>query len=375
MASKQPYGNGTVYHRASDGLYVGAVLIDGKRRVVYGKTAKEAEAKRAKLQAARDANLPVADGKLTLARYLTDWLPSVKPDLRPRSYVRYEDAIRLQIVPALGKTPLAKLTPLEIKAWQTSLSATLAPATVARAHAVLRKALNDAVRHQIIARNVASIAGGPRVPKTEMHPWSPEEAATFLRAVQGDPLEAFYALAINTGMRRGELLGLHWADVHTEGEEPYVQVRYTLQDEKDGRFTFAPPKTEQSARRVPLNRTAIAALRRHKARQNAQRLAAGDAWQDTRGLVFTTALGTPLRGNHILQRDFEPKVKRLGLPRIRLHDLRHTTATLLFAQGYSIEDVARILGHSSTTVTSTVYVHVPAARLRAATASLDRLFA
>lgn len=174
-------------------------------------------------------------------------------------------------------------------------------------------------------------------------------------------------------MRRGEILALDWA--HVDLDRGHAAVEYTLQDNKGGRFSIEPPKTDKSRRRMPLNRTAIAALRRHKARQNERRLAAGDTWQDTRGLVFTTPLGAPVRGNHILQRHFEPLCRSLGLPRIRLHDLRHTAASLWYDAGYQTEVVSKLLGHSSTNVTSNIYIHVTRRLQEDATAAFDRLFA
>ena len=200
---------------------------------------------------------------------------------------------------------------------------------------------------------------------------SPLSRPRAFRAIEGDPLEAFYTLAINTGMRRGELLALHWKDVHLD--EGNAAVKYTLQDEKGGRFTFAPPKTDKSQRMVPLNQTAIRALRGHRKRQLEQRLTMGEAWQE-HDLVFTTAIGGPMRGNHILQRHFVPLCRRLGLPRIRLHDLRHTAATLLLVQKIQTEVVARILGHSSPDIAAEIYMHVTSKMQQDAPESLDQLF-
>lgn len=171
-------------------------------------------------------------------------------------------------------------------------------------------------------------------------------------------------------MRRGEILALHWKEVHLE--DGSLEVLYPLQDEKRGCFTFAQPKTERSRRAVPLNATAIAALRRHRAKQLEQRLMAGELWKE-QDLVFTAATGGPLRGNHILQRHFEPLCKQLGLPRIRLHDLRHTTATLLLKAKVPTEVVSRTLGHSSTSVTSDIYMHVTTQMQEEAVAELDGL--
>jgi integrase len=171
-------------------------------------------------------------------------------------------------------------------------------------------------------------------------------------------------------MRRGELLALHWADVDLD--RGYAHVRFTLQDRKGGVFTFAEPKTSTSRRKVRLNHLAVTSLRRHRARQVTCRLAAGTAWSE-QDLVFATTLGGPLRGNHILQRHFQPLCSRLGLPRIRLHDLRHTAATLLLGQKIPTKVVSEMLGHSATSVTSDIYMHVTPDMQDDAAAALDRL--
>ncbi len=172
-------------------------------------------------------------------------------------------------------------------------------------------------------------------------------------------------------MRRGEALALHWGDVHLD--EGYVEVKYSLEHSKGGEYTFAPPKTAPSHRRVPLNASATAALKRHRAQQRERRLVAGAVWHDE-DLVFTDDTGHALRGNHILQRQFAPLLKQAGLPNIRLHDLRHTAASLLAQQGVHVTAVSRLLGHSSTSMTLDIYSHVFPDAERDATATLDTLF-
>jgi integrase len=171
-------------------------------------------------------------------------------------------------------------------------------------------------------------------------------------------------------MRRGELLGLHWADVNLDSG--YAQVRYTLQHLKEGAYTFASPKTQRSRRKVSLTATAIAALRRRRQRQDVERAAAGLTWRDE-DLVFTTATGGPLRANQILQRRFTPLLQQAGLPLIRFHDLRHTAATLMLLQDVHPKGVAEMLGHSTVSMTLDVYLHVIPDIQKGATAALDRL--
>jgi len=185
-----------------------------------------------------------------------------------------------------------------------------------------------------------------------------------------DRLELLYVLAVTTGMRRGELLALHWADVDLAGG--YVVVRYTLQHLKNGAYTFGPPKTERSRRKVSLTDLALVALERRRRRQEEERSLARPTWQDE-DLVFTSAIGEPLRANHILQHQFTPLLKKAGLPLIRFHDLRHTAATLLLRQGIHPKIVAEMLGHSTVSMTLDIYSHVIPDMQKGATIALDQL--
>lgn len=371
--AKRANGEGSIY-RQEDGRWRACVSLDhGKRKYLSGRTRAEVAKKLTATLKARDDGWSFPPERQTLAQYLAGWLQVIESHLRPRSYARYHDAVRLHIVPSLGKVSLVKLTAPQLEMlYAAKLKEGLAPASVRRIHAVLHKALHDAERHGLINRNVASLARAPRAERKEMHYLTPEQAQTLLSAIADDPLETFYVLAVNTGLRRGELLALHWKEIHFK--EGYLEVLYTLQHNKGGTFTFAPPKTERSRRRVPLNQTAIAALCRHQVREAEQRAAVGEWWEE-QDLVFTTAIGGPMRGNHILQRHFEPLCKQLGLPRIRIHDLRHTAATLWLELKTPTEVVSKTLGHSSSSVTSDIYMHVTSKmQQEESVAALDRLF-
>ena len=177
-------------------------------------------------------------------------------------------------------------------------------------------------------------------------------------------------MAITTGMRRGELLALHWADVDLDGG--YVQVRFTLQHTSGESYYFAQPKTKSSKRKVALTGVAIEALRRHRQRQQEQAEMLGEAWRDE-DLVFTNPIGEAMRGNYLLQRHFAPLLKRAGLPAIRFHDLRHTAATLMLRQRIHPKVVSEMLGHSQIGITLGAYSHVLPDMQQEAVQALDKL--
>jgi integrase len=370
-ARRRGHNEGSIYQRA-DGRWVASISLEnGKRKDVYGATRKEAAQRLAKLQHDLQAGLPLVKGNQTVQQYLTIWIGEMEAHLRSRSYARYDAAVRLHLVPTLGKMKLARLSQQHLEGlYAAKLKEGLSPASVAHLHAVLHKALADAERLELVQRNVASLVRAPRPERKDMKTFTPEQAQIFLRAIEGDSLEAFYILCLTTGIRRGEALALHWKDVDLEHGR--LSIRYTLQDMKGGVFKFAPPKTEKSRRSIKLTQLAVTALHRHRMRQKEQALAVGSAWQE-QDLVFATALGGPVRGNHILQRHFAPLCERLGLPRIRLHDLRHTAATLLLRNRIPAKVVQEMLGHSTVSMTLDTYSHVLPDMQSEAAASLDRL--
>jgi integrase len=219
----------------------------------------------------------------------------------------------------------------------------------------------------MLPRNVAALVTPPRINRKEIRTLSPEESRRFLAAIESDRLEALYVLAVTSGMRQGELLALRWTDVDLEA--PAVSVHATLQRTR-GSLVFAPPKTSRSRRRVALTRAAVEALRRHRARQGAERLRAGTAWGDPE-LIFTNEVGQPLHGTY-LTKLFQVALVRAGLPRLRFHDLRHTAATLLLGRGVHPKIASEMLGHSSVAITLDLYSHVTPTMQREAATEMDR---
>jgi integrase len=195
---------------------------------------------------------------------------------------------------------------------------------------------------------------------------SPDQARSLLEAAQGDRFEALYVLALSTGMRQGELLALKWPNVNLDAR--HLAVRSTLRRADEG-FEFNEPKTARSRRQVSLTLAAVAALKRHRARQLEERLRQ-PYWQDA-NLVFASEVGTPVEATNLIRRSFRPLLLRAGLPQIRFHDLRHTAATLLLGQGVHPKVASEMLGHSSISITLDLYSHVTPTMQQTAVDALD----
>ena len=278
------------------------------------------------IQAARRTHQLKDEGALqsndqTLEAFLTAWLQdTAQPRLRPRTYLRYRELLTLHVLPTLGKTKLQKLSPPQLqKLYREKLAAGYAPQTVKHIHRVLHKALHDAMRWQLIARNVCDAVDAPRVPRKEMHALTLEEARTFLACIKGDPLEALYILALTTGMRRGELLALKWEDI--DMAHSTLQVRRTIARIPNQGFQVSEPKTAKSRRSIQVAAVALDALKQHRIRQQEQRLAAGASWADEHW-VFCNAEGKPLDPSSMLRYSFYKLLAKAELPKIRFHDVR-----------------------------------------------------
>jgi integrase len=364
-------GEGSIYQR-SDGKWCAAISVDaGRRKVLYAKTRQEVTAKLRKAQVDRDNGLPVVSERLTLGQFLDRWLEdAVKPKVSPRTYASYSQLVRLHIKPALGRVPLAKLTPQQVQKWMNDKQGGgLSPRTVCYLRAVLRKALGQALKWGEVARNVATLVDPPRQVEKEIEPFTPDECRHLLDAVRGERLEALYTVALALGLRQGEALGLRWDDVDLDAAS--LRVRYQLQ-KIDGVFDFTEPKSPKSRRAISLPPFAVAALREHRVRQLEERLRAGDAWADW-GLVFPSVVGTPIEGSN-LTKQFHRLLARAGLGRRRFHDLRHTCATLLLLQEVPDRVVMEILGHSQLSMTAR-YSHVVSAMKKDAAGRMEALLA
>jgi integrase len=355
--SKRANGEGTVYQRA-DGRWVAVIpLENGKRKFIYRKTQREAIKE---LQLANHAKMQgtfISTSEQTLEAFLTRWLQdTAQPNLRPRTFIRYRELITLHVLPTLGKVTLKKLSPQHLqKLYNTKLEEGYAPQTVKHIHRLLHKSLNDALKWNLVYRNICDAIESPRVPKKEMKVLTGEQAQKFLEAAKDDPLEALYILALTTGMREGELLALKWEDI--DFSYGTLQVRRTIARVAHKGFTVSEPKTPKSRRSIHLAPMAIEILKRHRIRQHEQRLSTGPAW-DEQGWIFCNGVGRPIEGGHLLNRSFRPLLVKAGLPLIRFHDLRHSVATLLLTAGIHPKIVQELLGHSQISLTIDTYSHV-----------------
>jgi integrase len=351
-------GEGSIYQR-KDGRWTATITLEGergrRRKSFYGKTRKEVQEQLKIALREQQQGMLIATPQQTVEQFLAQWLEDHKAALRIRSYERYEELTRLHIIPVLGHHQLQKLTPQHVQAFYTrKLKEGLSSTTVNGLHAMLHKALDDAVRYNLIARNVCDAVTPPRRGHFEIQPLSMEQAQQFLAIAKGHSLEALFVLAITTGMRRGEILALKWQDITFS--QNMLQVRRVFTRRPGNRYIEAEPKTEKSRRSILLAPIVVTLLKQHRARQREAKLKAGAQWQDL-DLVFCTSFGTPLNPSKVVDR-FKTLLKRGGLPPIRFHDLRHSAATILLSLGVHPKVVQELLGHNQISMTMDIYSHV-----------------
>jgi len=316
-----------------------------------------------------DRGVVVERSPLTVGQYLDQWLEDVGGGLKPTTLGGYRQAVS-RLKRMIGDVKLQELRPLTVeRGYQQLLSSGLAAKTVRNTHTVLRRALADAERLDLVVRNAAAAARPPSVRRMEQETWTPEELSRFLASVAHHRLFAAFVLSATTGMRRGELMGLRWRDVDLDaGRLSIVSTITTV----NGRAVESSTKTNKSRRRIALDAGTIEVLRAHQQRQSAERRHGGKLWTDS-GLVFTREDGTALhpdRFSHLFVR----LSRKAGLPAIRLHDLRHTYATLALEAGVHPKIVSERLGHATTGITLDLYSHVAPSMDQQAAETIAGLF-
>jgi integrase len=355
-------GEGTISYRKKEERYEGKYTVQTssgpKRKTIYGKTYAEARAKLAKAIGERDAGLIFDAEDLTVAEYLVRWLNGpARKNVRSSTYARYEQLSRKHLIPALGRTKLKKLSAIHLEGlYEAKLEEGLAPRTVNYIHVTISKALRYAVGKELIRQNVASLAEAPQPKSPEMRTLNRKQVGDLFEAARGDRLEALYVLALATGMRRSELLGLKWEDVDLQAR--IVLVRRGLTISPNGGIEIDDPKRFDSKRRLEISSEVAATLKEHRKRQAEERMAtASGAWRDE-GFVFTTHSGGYLHPNTLYTAYFKPIRDKAGVPPIHFHDLRHTYATLALLNGIPVKVVSEVLGHKDIATTLRTYAHV-----------------
>lgn len=342
---------------------------NGRRRQKWHggyRTRKEAEAARAKLVNEVNTGVYAEPNNVTLGEWIVgSWLPTMRTQVKPTTWDGYDRMLRLHVVPTLGQRSLHQLTPVLLNNLYVELlehgncrgkaGGGLGAKTVRHVHTTLHKALADAVDAGLISANVADRAKPPKARAdghTEMHVWDPRQLATFLTAVNDTRLDAAWHLSAMTGMRRGEVLGLRWDDVDFNAcrlavRQTLVSVNYELK--------MSTPKSHQ-ARTIDLDEGTLEKLREHRTRQESEVVAWGHGYQHS-DLVFRREDGSPVHPDSFSQA-FEREVRKAGLPRIRLHDVRHTHATIALRAGVPVKVISERLGHEDPAFTMKQYAHV-----------------
>ena len=298
---------------------------------------------------------PEADTMLVGA-YLDRWLPTVRGTVKERTWRRHEEVVRLHLKPSIGGLKLQKLSPLDVQElYLSKLDSGLSPRTVQIIHTTLHKAIKQALLWSLISKNVTEVVTPPKPQKKEIRVLTSEETKRLLWAARGDKFEALYVLVVTTGMRQGELLGLKWEDVDLMAG--VLRVRRTVWE-----GVATAPKTARANRSIRLTGMAKEALRRHLERNERKE------W------VFSTGVGTPVNCHNLTKCSWWPLLKKVGLPRVPFHNLRHTAATLLLSQGVHPKLVQELLGHADIATTLNIYSHViPSMGGRTASAMEDLL--
>lgn len=378
MAKRRPNGGGTVAKR-TDGRYQGAAYVtdtDGNRvrKYVYGATWDEAAEKLGKLQDQERNGIPVPSRSWSLGEWLAYWLEHiVKPDREHNTYVKYESKVRLYLVPHLGKKPMVKLSPAQIRSCMAALTREKVPAaTRFEVLRTLRNALNRAMREELLTRNVALLVDMPKVSKDKGRAWSAREAISFLRTARAHRFYAACVLILVLGLRRSEVLGLRWQDIDFENRQftPTKQV----QREKGVGLILKDLKTDSSTAVLPLPEFCARALEERRELQDLERQIVGDSWEQEpdHDVIFSSERGG-LTDPVGFSRAFNALVKRAGVRRITVRLARHTCGTLLAFLKVHPKVAQTILRHSQISMTMDVYTHVVGSDQREATEMLAEL--
>jgi len=371
---------GSIFQR-KDGRWVGSLNLGWetgkrKRKHFYAATAAEVRDQLLKARTDQSQGLPVVTERQTIAQFLVGWLDlTLKPRAKPRSVESFTSIVNKHIVPELGRIRLDKLTPQHVQALlekkrqpykkktrtgKTVEKRGLGPQSIANIRTVLRSALGQALKWGMVPRNVATLIDPPRIPRPKTHAIDADGARKLLEVARGERFEAILVVAVTLGLRRGEILGLRWSDVDFESR--VIRVNQALQ-RVGGKLQVTEVKTERSRRVVAVPDSVIRALKIRRAQQAQERLIAGLKWMDS-DLTFTNPTGGPLEPI-TLHRDFKRLLSIAELStNTRFHDLRHTAASLLLAEGVHLRMIMELLGHSSISLTANTYAHVMPAAMR-----------
>jgi integrase len=351
-----------------------AIVIDepsesGKRKQRWHSfkgTKREAQAELHELIASIRKGDYVEPSKLTVAEYvrgrISQW--AAAGEISPKTTERYTELLANQIGPHLGAKSIQKLRPADVESWHTALKTGgrkdgrggVSNRTIGHAHRVLSKALRDAVRHNVVVKNVAAEEGAPAVDADEMIILTPEQVKDFPVKLKGHRIYARAITALHTGVRPQELLALRWSAVDLDGRMPTLTIREALEGTKHG-LRFKGPKTRSGRRQITLPDIVVDALREHRRQQLEQRLVLGLGKLPDDALVFPALSGGP-QSPDAFSAEWRDAADKIGLVGIPLYSLRHTHASLLIDKGVDVVTISKRLGHASPAITLKVYAHL-----------------
>ena len=366
--AKRAAGEGSVYKRGN--RWVAQVGSGKNREYKYFDTQREANAWRHKMVEQRRQGLVLTGSKVPLSKFLDDWLVVAENSVRPNTYLQYSQIVHQHIVPILGKILLKGLRPDHVQSLYTKkLASGTSPNTTRMIHAVLHRALNHALSLGLVIRNVSDVVTRPKVPHKEMKTLDDYQVRQLIQAAEGTRFQILFWIAVTTGLRQGEILGLKWSDI--DWQTGRMQIQRQVQRRKGEGLVFCEPKSASGRRVITLGKATLERLRAYKERQYKEMLVAGDKWQDY-NLIFPTPIGTPLDCSNVLKA-YKKCLKEAGLPNLRFHDLRHTAATLMLQEGINPKIVQERLGHADISLTLNTYSHVLPSMQKEAAEKMDEL--
>lgn len=365
MAKQRGKHEGTIFKR-KNGTWRAQISIDGRRLSFTGQSQAECQDWVRQTQQRRKTGLTYQGSKLIYSEYLTNWLSTIQATVRPKTWRQYNQIVRDYILPELGGIKISELRPDQIqRVYDRLIKAGKGRRTVQLVHAVIHRSLTQAVKLGLVGRNPDDATTPPKPKNKEIKILDQGQVHQLLIAAQTRSIRylAFYHVAVATGMRQSELLGLKWDDLDLK--EKSLQVKRQLNLVPGGGFEFAPPKTKAGYRTIKLGSETANILTHHYKTQLDESAIAGNKWQD-HGLLFPSTVGTPINPRNVL-RTFRNLLDDAGLPKIRFHDLRHTAASLMLNNGVDVLIVSKRLGHSKPSITLDVYGHlIPSSQEKAA---------
>lgn len=370
MAHRRANNEGTIFYREDRGTWVAQVSLNGKRLTKYAKTQRECRDWVKETMTKIDNGLTFSGTQVTLARFIQTWLDGKELSIRPHTVSAYRALVKQHILPIMGGMRLQDIQPAHLKQLYLSKKEEGRGArTVQVIHMVMHAVLRQAVKEGILGRNPADAVQRPKVETAERHILTEEQARQLIIATENTRYGTLIYMALMTGMREGELLGLKWSDVDWTKGQLYIQRQ--LQVMKVNGSVLVPPKTKAGVRHVKLGPGTLGRLARHREEQELMKDGNQARWVENE-LIFPNTLGKPM-SSKTMYLEYKCLLKEIGLPDITFHALRHTALSIMLDMGTPVNTVQKWAGHSKASVTTDTYGHSMAHAENEVAAKLEEL--